>query len=155
MEMQSVHFFLSVVVVMAVLMVTIIYLYRKIKSQQMALGKKQTVAHQMGANQAMGDLYQILGTLSILADYEQLGFISTTSKQMSVDMIGIKSDRIDFIEFKKKGADLKPGESKIKKLIDAKLVHYQIKDVELPAGLCVENRSTTHYSGKNHQTTAL
>ncbi|MFY9301259.1 MAG: hypothetical protein WAO91_08735 [Candidatus Nitrosotenuis sp.] len=155
MEIQVVHLFLPAVVVMAVLIVVIIYLHGKTKSQQIALGKKQTIAHQLGANQARGDIYQILGTFSILADYDQLGFISTASKQMSVDMIGIKSDGIDFIEFKKKGADLKPGESKIKKLVEAKLVHYQIKDVELPAGLCVENRSTTHGGDKNRQTTAL
>ncbi len=155
MEIQSVHFFLPVVVMMAILIVVIVYLHRKTKLQQMSLGKKQTNAHQMGINQARGDIYQVLGTFSILADYEQIGFISTTSKQMSIDMIGIRSDGIDFIEFKKKGADLKPAESKIKKLIDAKMVRYQIKDVELPAGLCVENRSTTHYGDKNRQTTSL
>jgi hypothetical protein len=59
---------------------------------------------------------------------------------MSVDMIGIKNDRIDFIEFKKKGAELKPNENKIRKLVEAKQVHYQVKDIELPEGLRVEDR---------------
>lgn len=130
-----------IIAVMIGLIITIIYLYGKIQSQKIALSKKQTDAHQMGVNQTRGDLYQILGVFSMLADYDQLGFISTTSKQMSVDMIGIKSDRIDFIEFKKKGAELKPNENKIRKLVEAKRVHYLVKDIELPEGFKVEDRS--------------
>ncbi len=140
--MQVSYVLLSVIIaVMILLIITIIYLYGKIQSQKTALSKKQTGAHQMGVNQTKGDLYQILGVFSILADYDQLGFISTTSKQMSVDMIGIKSDRIDFIEFKKKGVDLKPNENKVRKLVEAKRVHYQVKDIELPEGFRIEDRS--------------
>ena len=154
--MEILHVLLSVIIaIMVGLMVTIVCLYRKIQLQKATLSKKQTNAHQMGVNQARGDIYQILGTFSILADYDQLGFISTTSKQMSIDMIGIKTNRIDFIEFKKKGADLKPGECKIKKLVEAKQVHYLVKDIELPDGLNVEDRSAPHDNDKNHQTTGL
>jgi predicted Holliday junction resolvase-like endonuclease len=131
----------SVVIAIIVVLSSIIaYFYKKIQAKDEALSKKQTNAHQMGVNQTKGDLYQILGTFSILADYTQLGFISTVSKQMSVDMIGIKNDRIDFIEFKKKDAKLSPNENKIKKLVDAKEVYYQVKDIELPKGLKVEDR---------------
>jgi len=130
-----------VIIVLIICLVSItIYMYRKIQSKDKALSKKQTGAHQMGVNQTKGDIYQILGTFSILTEYNQLGFISTVSKQMSVDMIGIKNDRIDFIEFKKKGADLKSNENKLKKLVDAKEVYYQVKDIELPEGLKVEDR---------------
>lgn len=141
---ETLYILLSVVIaIMTGLALVIIYLYKKNQLKDNALSMKQTSAHQMGVNQTKGDLYQILGTFSILADYDQLGFISTVSKQMSVDMIGIKNDGIDFIEFKKKGAELKPNENKIRKLVEAKQVYYQVKDIELPEGLRVEDRETT------------
>ncbi len=140
--MEISYVLLSVVIALITCLIfVIIYLYRKIQSLKVMLYRKQTNAHQMGVNQTKGDMYQILGTFSILADYDQLGFISTTSKQMSIDMIGIKDDRVEFIEFKKKGADLKPNENKLRKLIEAKQVHYQVKDIELPEGLKVEDRT--------------
>lgn len=141
---QALYVLLSVIIaIMTGLVLVIIYLHRKNQLKDNALSMKQTSAHQMGVNQTKGDLYQILGTFSILADYDQLGFISTVSKQMSVDMIGIKNDGIDFIEFKKKGAELKPNENKVRKLVEAKQVHYQVKDIELPEGLRVEDGETT------------
>ncbi len=140
--MEVMHVLLSIAfAVIAVFIFVTTYLYRKIQLQNTMLARKQTNAHQMGVNQTKGDMYQILGTFSILADYDQLGFISTTSKQMSVDVIGIKNDGVDFIEFKKKGADLKPNENKLRNLIEAKQVRYQVKDIELPEGLRVEDRS--------------
>ncbi len=141
---QTMYVLLSVVIaVITGLVLVIIHLHKKNQLKDNALSMKQTSAHQMGVNQTKGDLYQMLGTFSILADYDQLGFISTVSKQMSVDMIGIKNDGIDFIEFKKKCAELKPNENKIRKLVEAKQVHYQVKDIELPEGLRVEDRETT------------
>ncbi|MGQ0771707.1 MAG: hypothetical protein ACT4NT_02915 [Nitrososphaerota archaeon] len=141
---QTMYVLLSVVIaIITGLVLVIIYLHKKNQHKDNALSMKQSSAHRMGVNQTKGDLYQILGTFSILADYDQLGFISTVSKQMSVDMIGIKNDGIDFIEFKKKGAELKPNENKIRKLVEAKQVHYQVKDIELPEGLKVEDRETT------------
>jgi hypothetical protein len=125
----------------ACLVLVTIYLYRKTQLQKALLWKRQTQAHQMGVNQAKGDMFQILGTLAILADYDQLGFVSTASRQMSVDVIGIKNDGVDFIEFKKKGAALKPNESKLRRLVEAKQVHYQVKDIELPEGFKVDDRS--------------
>ena len=108
MEDQLVILLSVAVAIIIGLVITVIYFYKKNQSTTEQLKKKQTNSHQMGVNQTKGDFYQILGTLSILSDYDQLGFISTVSKQMSVDMIGIKNDRIDFIEFKKKDADLSP-----------------------------------------------
>lgn len=42
------------------------------------MGKKINTLRQKGLNQVKGDITQILGTLSILNEYDQLGFIHTT-----------------------------------------------------------------------------
>lgn len=122
------------------LVIAVFYLYKKNLLTSKQLEKKQTSAYNAGTNQTKGDFHQILGTFSILSDYDQLGFISTVSKQMSVDMIGIKNDRIDFIEFKKKDAPLTTNENKIKKLVDSKQVNYLVKDIELPDGFEIKDR---------------
>jgi len=140
MDDQSIILLSVTIVIIIGLVIAVFYLYKKNQLTAKQLEKKQTGAYNMGTNQTKGNFYQILGTFSILTDYDHLGFISTTSKQMPIDMIGIKNDRIDFIEFKKKGADLSTPENKIKKLVDAKQVNYLVKDVEFPEGFEVEDR---------------
>ena len=49
-----------------------------------------------------------------------------------MDLLGIKLDCIDFIELKKKGASLQPGERQIRQLVEQKKVGYRILEVELP-----------------------
>ncbi len=101
---------------------------------------RQTKAFEMGGRQVRGDLYQLLGTFASLEDYEQLILLSTTSKQASLDLLGVKEDEIHFIEFKKKGSPLQTTERKIKKLVDEQKVKYIIKDVDLPEQFEMEER---------------
>ena len=94
--------------------------------------EKQGKARALGIALAQGEMCQVLGTFAMLQDYEQVITLSTTSQQSSLDLIGVKEDSVDFIEFKKMGANLTVSERKIKSLIDQKKVNYIIKDVELP-----------------------
>ena len=94
----------------------------------------------MGANTESGNLHQILGEFKMLDDYEDLITLSTTSKAPSLDMIGIKDYKMDFIEFKKKGASLSGKEKKIRSIIENKNVNYVVKDVDIPTNVTVETR---------------
>ena len=102
--------------------------------------QKQTKAFQLGGSQMSGDICQYLGTFAMLLEYEQLMTLSSTSSQGSLDLLAIGADSLDFIEFKKKDADLSRAERKIKRLIEQKKVNYVVKDVELPVGVCVSER---------------
>jgi len=110
------------------------------KLLKFALLEKQSRARLMGSNTALGDIHQHLGDFAILTEYDQLITLSTTSKQPSLDIIGIKEDRMDFIEFKKKGARVSPAENKVRRIVDAKEVYYKVMDVEIPTGIVVEER---------------
>lgn len=104
---------------------------------------RQTKAFEMGGRQVKGDMYQVLGTFAALNEYEQVIMLSTTSKQGSLDLLGVTSDELHFIEFKKKGAPLQGPERKIKKLVDGGKVRYVIKDVELPEDLRIDDRNAS------------
>lgn len=93
---------------------------------------RQTRVFEMGGRQVKGDIYQLLGTFASLDEYEQTILLSATSRQASLDLLGVKNDELHFIEFKKKGVVLQGPERKIKQLVDEKKVRYLIKDVELP-----------------------
>jgi len=44
--------------------------------------------------------------------------LSSTSKQGSLDLLGVAPDELHFIEIKKKGASLQGPEKKIKRLVE-------------------------------------
>ena len=102
--------------------------------------QKQKRAFQIGANTVSGDMHQILGEFKMLQEYDELITLSTTSKAPSLDMIGIKDYKMDFIEFKKKGASLSGKEKKIRSIIENKNVNYVVKDVDIPTNVTVETR---------------
>ena len=104
--------------------------------------QKQSQAFQLGGNKAMGDICQHLGTFAMLLEYDQVLTIASTSSQGSLDLLAIKEDSLDFIEFKKKGAPMQPRETRIKALVDQKRVRYLIKDVEFPDRLSISDRTT-------------
>lgn len=105
-----------------------------------ALLKRQSKAYQMGANTELGNIHEILGEFKMLTEYDELITLSTTSKAPSLDMIGIKDDRMDFLEFKKKGASITPKEKKIRSIIENKNVNYVVKDIDIPKEITVETR---------------
>ena len=102
---------------------------------------KQTKAYEMGGKQVRGDYLQLLGTFASLDQYEQLMLLSSTSKQGSLDLLGVAAEELHFIEFKKKGAVLQGPERKIKRLVDELKVKYIIKDVELPEQFRMRDRA--------------
>ena len=106
--------------------------------------QKQSQAFQLGGSKLIGDICQHLGTFAMLLEYDQVLTLSTTSSQGSVDLLGIKEDSLDFLEFKKRGAAMQPRESKIKALVEAKRVRYLIKDVELPESVSISDRTAKH-----------
>ena len=77
-----------------------------------ALLQKQKKAFQIGVNTESGNLHQIIGEFKMLEEYDELITLSTTSKAPSLDLIGIKDEKMDFIEFKKKGVSLSKPERK-------------------------------------------
>ena len=110
-----------------------------------ALTKRQSQAHQMGVNQASGDLHQGIGEFQLLDVFDELITLSTTSKQGSLDMIGIMWEemKLVFLEIKKKGAALSKPENNVRRLVEEKKVSYKVFDVELPKGVTVEERNLT------------
>ncbi len=110
---------------------------RKLKD---ALSKRQSQATVIGRNTALGDIHQFIGDFAILPEYDELILLSTTSRQPSLDVIGVKENRMDFIEIKKKGARISPSENKIRRIIEEKNIRYIVKDVDIPTGITVEDR---------------
>jgi hypothetical protein len=106
--------------------------------------QKQSQAFQLGGSKVMGDICQHLGTFAMLLEYDQLLTVSSTSSQGSLDLLAIKEDSLDFIEFKKKGAAMQPRENKLKALVEQKRVRYLIKDVQLPNSVSIGDRTTKH-----------
>ena len=94
----------------------------------------------MGANVISGDYTEILGDFALLSEYDQIITLSTTSKQPSLDLIGIKDESLDFLELKKKGAPISYQENKIKKLVEEKKVFYKVFDIDLPDNFTIEER---------------
>ncbi len=98
-----------------------------------------------------GDMIQVLGTFASLQEYDQLMLLSTTSKQGSLDILGVKSDTLDFIEIKKKGGVLQGPEKQIRKLVEAGKVRYVIKDVELPEGFAMNDRASKDFDPTKYE----
>ena len=112
----------------------------KILELDQRLAKKQVQSFQAGVNFTSGDYVQILGEFAILSKYDHIITLSTTSRQPSLDLIGVSEESLDFLELKKKGAPVSKPENHIKKLIDEKKVFYKIFDVDLPKNFSMEER---------------
>ena len=104
------------------------------------LSQKQKQAFQMGGNVTTGNMHQIIGEFAMLDEYDELITLSTTSKAPSLDMIGIKNDKLDFLEFKKKGAGLSTKERNIRRIIENKNVEYIVKEIEIPTDVTVQTK---------------
>lgn len=113
--------------------------------------QKQSQAFQLGGNKVIGDICQHLGSFAMLLEYDQVLTVASTSSQGSLDLLAIREDSLDFIEFKKKGAAMQPRESRIKALVDQKRVRYLIKDVQLPDSLAISDRSAKRRTASKTQ----
>ena len=132
---------IALVVLLVVLLVYAYLRERRIKELEAAFKQRQTRAYTLGGAQVKGDIAQVLGSFSTLNDYDSIMFLSSPSKQGPLDLLGVKSDSVDFVEIKKKGTTLTPTERALKQLVDDKKVRYRILDVELPDGVTVSERA--------------
>ena len=114
----------------------------EIQDMNQKLGQKQTASYKIGVNQTAGDYSQILGEFALLSEYDSIITLSTTSKQPSLDLIGVNAESLDFIELKKKGAGSSPNEKHVQRLVDEKKVTYKIFNVDLPSNFLINGRET-------------
>jgi predicted Holliday junction resolvase-like endonuclease len=107
----------------------------KHKAAVTALNEKhmdaQTKTTALGRNTVRGELNEILGSFKLLNEYDQLAFVNGATSP-SLDLLGVKEDRVDFIEIKSLGTGLTKSEKKVKKLIDDKKVKYVVFEGNLP-----------------------
>jgi len=147
MDNQIFVLLLILLIVVAALIVVWMLAARKAREARYYRGlyeQKQSLAFQLGGSKVTGDICQHLGTFALLLEYDQVMTLSSTSSQASLDLLALKEDSLDFIEFKKKGASMQPHERRIRALVEQKKVRYLIKDVELPEGVSVSDRGAKH-----------
>lgn len=126
--------------VLAIIVIVGLFLYAR-KEHRLRL-KKATDAFRLGASQKVGDFSQILGTFSVLTEYDEILLLSSTSAQSSLDLLGLRGSQLDFIEFKKEGSTLSKGQKRLKGLVDngELKIAYKVMDVKLPEGSGISTR---------------
>ena len=133
-----------VTITLAIMIIFLMNLRKKhdldIQEMNKKLGEKQSKAFQLGINQTSGDYTQILGDFAFLPKYDQIITLSTTSRQPSLDLIGINEESLDFLEIKKKGSTTSRDENHVRRLVEEKKVSYKVFDIELPDGFTLEER---------------
>jgi len=117
--------------VLVMLTIFLLILLRRHNTEIQELLSKHKVdnslSRMLGVNTVRGELNEILGTLKLLTEYDQLAFV-TGATSPSLDLIGIKEDSLDFIEIKSLDTKLK---SKPQKLSKKKLVFLESKYLQL------------------------
>ena len=132
---------LAIALLLALVALVIVARYAQVEHRRRL--KKATEAFKLGGNQKIGDISQLLGTFNVLSDYDEVTLLSSTSAQSSMDLLGRKGNRLDFIEFKKAGTPLTKAERALKGYIDGGQlkVTYKILDVKWPDEVSVSERS--------------
>ena len=123
----------------------------EIQDMNNKLQKKQIMSFRAGISVTSGDYSQILGDFALLSKYDSIITLSTTFSQASLDLIGINSESIDFLELKKKGAGSTKNEMHVKRLVDEKKVFYKIYDVELPNNFTIKERELKETKRKENK----
>ena len=125
----------------------IISLHTKIKFYQEGIqqandlaAERKTKSYNVGVNTALGNIYELLGKFAYIAKLKDWWFLSGPSKQASIDMIGVRDDYLEIIEFKKNGARITPSENEIRRMVEAQKVRYVVLDVKMPDNVSVEPR---------------
>jgi len=131
-----------VIVAIGGLFIIIIKFQQRYKNALKQLDQRGKESRRLGINVTKGGINEILGTFSLLNEYDDVMLLSTTAGNASLDMIGINKDSLDFIEIKTKGADLSKREKIVRKLVEEKRVKYRIVDAELPFDFKIEDRKT-------------
>jgi len=124
------------------LFIVIVKFQQRYRDALKQLDQRGKESRRLGINVTKGEINEILGTFSLLNEYDDVMLLSTTAGNASLDLIGINQDSLDFIEIKTKGAPLTKGEKKVRKLVEEKRVNYRIVDAELPVDFKIEDRET-------------
>tara|TARA_Y100001936_G_scaffold247121_1_gene292327 strand:- start:32 stop:535 length:504 start_codon:yes stop_codon:yes gene_type:complete len=160
MEFELILIFGTLSVILGIIVAILIVSYKKqqqnVLNLKLQLEQKQKQAYQMGTNATTGNYHQILGDFAFLSKYDQLITLSTTSKQPSLDLIGVNEESLDFIEIKK----VKPNgklnrtsddEDHVRRLIEEKKVSYKVFDVDLPDNFTIEERKLKALKDKSQK----
>lgn len=131
-----------VIVVIVGLFIVIVKFQQRYRDALKQLDQRGKESRRLGINITKGEINEILGTFSLLNEYDDVMLLSTTAGNASLDLIGINQDSLDFIEIKTKGAPLTKGEKKVRKLVEEKRVKYRVVDAELPVDFKIEDRET-------------
>ena len=129
-----------VIVAIVGLFIVIVKFQQRYRNALKQLDQRGKESRRLGINVTKGEINEILGTFSLLNEYDDVMLLSTTAGNASLDLIGINQDSLDFIEIKTKGAPLTKGEKKVRKLVEEKRVKYRIVDAELPVDFKIEDR---------------
>ena len=132
---------LAIALLLALVALLIVGRYAQLEHRRRL--KKASDAFRLGGSQKVGDISQLLGTFDVLTEYDEITLLSSTSAQSSMDLLGRKGNRLDFIEFKKAGTPLTKAERALKAYIDGGQlkVAYRILDVKWPDEVSVTERS--------------
>ena len=131
---------LAIALLLALVALLIVGRYAQLEHRRRL--KKASDAFRLGGSQKIGDISQLLGTFDVLSEYDEITLLSSTSAQSSMDLLGRKGNRLDFIEFKKAGTPLTKAERALKGYIDGGQlkVAYKILDVKWPDEVSVKER---------------
>lgn len=146
-EINGLFFLLWAIVVSAIVIILVMKFSQLKQKHQIDIlelkKQKETSAFNAGKNFLKGDSLQILGTFSFLNEYDDIILLSTTSRQASMDLIGINNEKMDVIEVKAKGnQSLSKNEKRIKRLVEEKKVNYRIVEAELPKDFKLKDKSS-------------
>ena len=132
---------LAIALLLALVVLVIVGRYAQLEHRRRL--QKATDAFRLGGSQRIGDISQLLGTFNVLSEYDEITLLSSTSAQSSMDLLGRKGNRLDFIEFKKAGTPLTKAERALKAYIDGGQlkVAYRILDVKWPEEVSVKERN--------------
>lgn len=136
--------------ILLIMIIITAYSYNR-KLQKLQAQFDESVKHgkkiQLDTNVYKGEINEILGSFILLDDYDHLSIIGSVSKAASFDLIGLKDDRLDFIEIKSPRTRLSTTENKIQKIIEAGNVFYRIIESGIPSQFVTKERSI---SGKKN-----
>ena len=144
-EVQDEIFFVLLAVIVVIvfgLVLVIVKFNKKYHDALNQLDQRGKESRRLGMNVVRGEINEILGTFSLLNEYDELILLSTSAGNASMDVIGVSQDSLDFIEIKTKGAPLSKGEKKVRKLVEEKRVKYRVVDAELPSNFKIEERKS-------------